>query len=209
MRGRYVRYSPRLAALICERIARGQTIHSVSLAAGLPSSTSMRKWLTLHPDFRDLYEAACDQRDYDDMRVRFLDAEASGRRTRYSTEIAERICRRIGAGQSMSDLRNARDLPASSTIYKWLGRHEDFRRMYGSACEQRADMLADEGMQIADAPSAEGGVPSRELLNWAKVRIAERKWRASKLAPRKYGLKPEPAEQAAPMSWEDALLELD
>ena len=209
MRRRCVRYSPRLAALICERIARGQTMNSLQLAAGLPSTTSMRQWLTRHPDFRDMYEAACDQRDYDEMRDRFVDAEATGRRTRYCRDMAERICRRIAAGQSMADLRKARDLPATSTIYNWLGRYEEFRRMYGTACEQRADMLADEVMEIADAPSAEGGTPSRELLNWAKVRIAERKWRASKLAPLKYGLKSSPPEQAAPMSWEDVLLELE
>ena len=106
----------------------------------------------------------------------------------------------------------SRDLPSTATIYHWLMRYPDFAQMYAAACEQRADLLAEEVMHIADAPgdaTSEAGVPSRELLNWAKVRIAERKWMASKLAPLKYALRPAAPDPAGPISHEDALLELE
>jgi hypothetical protein len=213
MRRRCVRYSPRLAALICARIANGMTMRGIELVNGMPSVTSMRKWLRTHEEFARMYEAACEQRDFDDMRARLLDASIAGRRTRYSTEIAEKICRRVEAGWSVRELSNARDLPACSTIYNWLGRYEDFRRMFASACELRADRLADEVMEIADAPSGltppKGEAPSREVLHWARLQIEARKWRASRLAPLKYGMKNLGADAPEPMSHEDALLELE
>lgn len=49
----------------------------------------------------------------------------------------------------------------------------------------------------------------RDTLGWAKLQIDTIKWRVSKLAPKKYGLKPvdsEPAERE--MTYEEALDEL-
>jgi hypothetical protein len=54
--------------------------------------------------------------------------------------------------------------------------------MYARAREERADLLAKEILEIADAPCAD-----QVAVQHARNRIDTRKWLASKLAPRKYG----------------------
>ena len=54
--------------------------------------------------------------------------------------------------------------------------------MYARAREERADLLAKEILEIADAPCKD-----TVEVQHARNRIDTRKWLASKLAPRKYG----------------------
>ena len=54
--------------------------------------------------------------------------------------------------------------------------------MYARAREERADLLAKEILEIADAPCKD----AVEVAH-ARNRLDTRKWLASKLAPRKYG----------------------
>jgi hypothetical protein len=54
--------------------------------------------------------------------------------------------------------------------------------MYARAREERADLLAKEILEIADAPCT-----NQVEVAHARNRLDTRKWLASKLAPRKYG----------------------
>jgi hypothetical protein len=69
-------------------------------------------------------------------------------------------------------------MPSRRTVYKWLGEHANFMHMYARAREERADLIADEIVTIADTDPD----PNR-----ARVRIDARKWWAAKVNPKKYG----------------------
>jgi hypothetical protein len=60
----------------------------------------------------------------------------------------------------------------------------DFLARYSRACEDRADTLADDIIEIVDA-AAEN--PTIEGVAAAKLRMEARKWIASKLRPQKWG----------------------
>jgi hypothetical protein len=69
-------------------------------------------------------------------------------------------------------------MPSRTTAYKWLGEHTFFANTYARAREERADLIDDEIVQIADTDPD----PNR-----ARVRIDARKWWAAKVNPKKYG----------------------
>ena len=141
------------------------------------------------------------------------------RPTTYTPRLAAKVCARIAEGESVRAIAQAAGMPASATIYLWLNGREDFRSMYAAACEERADALVEEMLAIADDASADWRPAGkdgqdrafdRENLARAKLRIETRRWRAARLAPRKYGDRFDQAGAApAPLSHEDALAELE
>lgn len=70
-------------------------------------------------------------------------------------------------------------MPDTSTVFRWLAKHEDFREQYARAREEQAETHADEIIDIAD--------DFADDPNSRRVRIDARKWIASKLKPKKYG----------------------
>ena len=74
----------------------------------------------------------------------------------------------------------------SRTIYKWLAESPEFSERYAHAREQQADFYADEIIEIADNCPPETGEVAK-----AKLKIDARKWKAARLAPKKYSEKTE------------------
>jgi len=103
----------------------------------------------------------------------------TGRPSDYTEELADLICEAVASGGALYRMCAERDdLPAERTIYQWLEKHPSFAQKYARARERQADRNADEIVDIADTEDD----PQR-----ARVRMDARKWRASKLAPKKYG----------------------
>lgn len=114
-----------------------------------------------------------------------------GRPTEYSLELAEIICTKIATqSKGIARICEAAGFPHPSTFYRWLAKEENgaFREMYARAKDQQADLLADEVLDIADNNryDREAFVGLNHIQR-DKVRIDARKWKASKLAPQKYG----------------------
>jgi P27 family predicted phage terminase small subunit len=108
-------------------------------------------------------------------------AAKRGRPSIYSQETADRICREIASGASLRAICAAPEMPHIDTVRKWLaGGHEEFLAQYVRAREEQADYYADEMVEIADTTDD----PQK-----ARLQIDARKWKASKLAPKKYGEK--------------------
>jgi hypothetical protein len=143
-----------------------------------------------------------------------------GRPSSYTPETASLICERIANGQSIREIAAADDMPAMSTIFRWLAAHEDFREQYVRAKEAQVEFLAEEMLDICDDGSNDwmertgkdgeslGWVLNGEAVQRSRVRIDTRKWLLSKLAPKKYGdaLK---LEGALTLRHEDALASLE
>ena len=107
-----------------------------------------------------------------------------GRPSLYSKDLAELICERIlernedDNPRSLRDVCQDNDMPSEKTVYKWLTAHVEFATMYTRAREMRANMVADDTIEIADTE------PDPQK---ARVRIDARKWWAGKTSPKKYG----------------------
>lgn len=232
MRGAYTPYSPEIADQVCELLAQGFSLNAVGRLEGMPAYSTLSSWKRSHAEFRAQYEAACARRPqpwpgprgaYGTRTEIALRRESrpapgpAGRPTAYDDEVAGEICRRVAAGAGTLELAAADDLPCLQSIYTWLGEKEDFRQRYNAACEQRAHLLADEVVAIADDASEDfipardglGAIPNLQAIRRAKLMMDARKWRVAKLAPRKYGWRPEPDPADEPLSHEDALWQLD
>jgi len=103
-----------------------------------------------------------------------------GRPSKFTDTLAAEICRRLAEGESLRAICNDDKMPGLTTVRKWLAAesNEEFRLQYARAREEQADFYADEMIEIAD---------TTDDPNKARLQIDARKWKASKLAPKKYG----------------------
>lgn len=105
--------------------------------------------------------------------------------------IADRICERLVEGESLRKVCLSDNMPAASTVFKWLASTEQFAEQYARAREAQADTLADEILDIADDGSndymGEDETYNGDAVQRSKLRVDARKWIAAKLKPKKYG----------------------
>jgi len=100
-----------------------------------------------------------------------------GRPTKYTPEIADKLCSLIAGGTSASRACNEIGVPMQ-TMYEWLRKHDEFRDNYARAREDQADTFADEMCDIAEYD---------EDVQRAKLKIDARKWVASRMKPKRWG----------------------
>ena len=124
-----------------------------------------------------------------------------GRPTKYSVEMVAAICERLGDGESLRSICSDDDMPATSTVCRWLAEHKEFQEQYARAREIQADALFDEILDIADDGRNDwmerknkdgesiGWQENGEALRRSQLRVDARKWMAGKLRPKKYGEK--------------------
>jgi hypothetical protein len=230
MRGRYAAYSPELAAKVVELTAQGLSLNEIARLDGMPASGTFLIWRQERPALEAAYLQACAARPgyrgpmWSGLPAHVTAPRKAARRTQrrgggsrwlYTPELADRICERLMAGASMKELGEDRRLPATMTLYAWLGSNQEFKDKYAAACEIRAEALADEAGAIADdasndlIPGPDGRlVPNHGAIHRARLMVDYRKWRCAKLNPTRYGLRPGPRTPEPEMSHEDALLEL-
>lgn len=114
---------------------------------------------------------------------------------KYDESVADQVCERIIGGESLLSISKDPQLPAQSTIYKWLLRVPEFAEKYARAREAQMEAMAEDILQIADDTGndtkyvGENGTPvaDNEWISRSKLRVDTRKWLMSKLAPKKYG----------------------
>jgi hypothetical protein len=58
MTGRPSDYTPEIADAICQRIIEGESLRSISKTEGMPSASTVCRWLGTHADFREQYARA-------------------------------------------------------------------------------------------------------------------------------------------------------
>jgi len=106
----------------------------------------------------------------------------AGRPSDFTKEIADDICELVSLGDNLNRICKADDMPAQSTVYKWLLEQAEFSEKYARARSTRADTRSD---RIDDYCRS---VLDGELEpNAAKVIIDAEKWQAGREAPRRYG----------------------
>lgn len=123
-----------------------------------------------------------------------------GRPSIYNKELADKICERIATSSDGLRVICGELKIATFSVLKWLGDKDkkEFSIQYARAREAQADLLADEIIEIADDSSGDEieietpeGVKAtkqdHEFAARSRLRVDARKWKASKLAPKKYG----------------------
>lgn len=99
-------------------------------------------------------------------------------RVTYSAALADEICKRISNGVSLRTICAAEGFPDRASVSRWLAEHEDFATKYACARDAQADEYFDRMQDVAE---------QHEDVNRAKLIVGTLQWRASKLAPKKYG----------------------
>jgi hypothetical protein len=118
--------------------------------------------------------------------------------TTYNEDIAQQICEQIATTtHGLNYICKINDgFPNPSTVYKWLNEQQLFSERYARAREIQADLLADEIIRIAKTPrkairtaTKEWGieVTTGDAVDRSRLMVDAYKWKASKLAPKKYG----------------------
>jgi len=119
-----------------------------------------------------------------------------GRPSRYTPELAAKLCERLAEGETLRSVCRDDAMPDKATILRWLAdkAKADFRDQYAHAREMQADALFDEALEIADDVSGDWStdkdgkkVLDHEHIQRSRLRVDTRKWAAGKLAPKRYG----------------------
>lgn len=102
----------------------------------------------------------------------------TGRPSIYTPAIGEEICARLADGESLVSICRDPDLPGLRTVMRWAAEDDAFGTEYARAREAQAEVMDDKIITTAD-----------EITDpaVARVQIDAYKWRAAKLAPKRYG----------------------
>lgn len=120
----------------------------------------------------------------------------TGRPTNYTEAIADEICERIVAGDSLASICREDNQPSYRAVMTWLTKHESFAQKYARARVDSADSVADEIKDIANRV-LNGQVDPQA----ARVAIDALKWDAGRKKPKVYGDRLELAgDQSAPLT---------
>lgn len=103
-----------------------------------------------------------------------------GRPSAYTEDLADMICDRIAEGESLRAICDDRDLPNWRTVFRWLENDASFASKYARAREFQAEVMDAKILAVAEKCTNETALADR-------VKIGAFQWRASKLAPKRYG----------------------
>ena len=116
-----------------------------------------------------------------------------GRPTKYTEELANEICELISTtDKGLNAICESLDIN-KATVFRWLNDNKEFCDKYARAREVQAEYLADQIIEIADDTANDykstenGEVVNSEAIARSRLRVDARKWKASKLAPKKFG----------------------
>jgi hypothetical protein len=109
----------------------------------------------------------------------------TGRPSLYSEELADLICEDLGNGKSLREICKAEGMPDRSTVLRWMQTNEAFATKCARTREgPQAEHVVDEIVEVE-----KGALAGTITSDIARVLISSKQWRASKLAPKKYGEK--------------------
>lgn len=119
---------------------------------------------------------------------------AAGRPTLYNEAIAQLICERVATHTtSLQKLcKMYDDMPNHDTVYAWRARYDEFSAMYFDALKIRANILAEEIVDLADDIETYSDADGVERVDSGMTRktdlqIKSRQWMVARLEPRRWG----------------------
>lgn len=115
-----------------------------------------------------------------------------GRPTEYTQDKADAICELIGMGYSMRKVCERADMPAMSTVFKWLREQGNFSKQYARATEERTESQHEEllgyGDDALEAVKTAGDPKlGSAMVSAIKMKSENLRWSMAKMKPKKYG----------------------
>lgn len=123
-------------------------------------------------------------------------ARKRGAPSKYDPALADEICERLAAGESLVSICDSDDrFPAETSVRRWaINDIDGFASKYAHAREMGMDALAERSLKVAEDGSRDytldaDGQPVfvTEHVQRSRLICDQIKWFASKMAPRKYG----------------------
>lgn len=112
-------------------------------------------------------------------------------------QIVNTICEKLVDGYSLRKVLKEIKSISASTFFDWIENDEVFQKQYARATDERAVLLFEEILDIADDATNDWMNKSSddttayslngENIQRSKLRIDSRKWQLSKMQPKKYG----------------------
>lgn len=102
---------------------------------------------------------------------------------KWTKSLIEKLCDEIASGRSIHEIcATEKWCPSEPSIYRQMAKDASFRSAINAARAAQQEREVEECIRMADMATPE---------DWqvVKLRIWARQWRASKLAPKKYGEK--------------------
>jgi len=120
-----------------------------------------------------------------------------GRPTEFTQELADEICERISAGETLIDICQDDHIPGRSSIFRWMNANKEFRDAYTQARIDQAQHWADEIVKISDDGRRDVIIDeetgqervNHDHIQRSRLRVDTRKFLMAKIAPRLYGEK--------------------
>jgi hypothetical protein len=205
-----VRYSREIADEVTDALMTGRPLSEICKDVGMPSNNTVSCWVA-------------EDRDGFAGRYRLARQIAHGRTGHipYSKEIEEIILGELRSGRTLTDICRDPDMPHIRSVQNWLAADRDgFRARYREAREDGCDIVVDEMVDIGDGRGDDWIVQTRgdgtaEVMldphrsSKARLRFDIRRWRVSKIAPRRYGDRAEPDGKTDSGGWADLLKAVD
>lgn len=106
----------------------------------------------------------------------------TGRPSKYSEELADRVCMEIAIGKSVHALCEGKGMPSPATIFAWLTKHPTFLDKYVRARKERTNARFERLDQVIQ--DLRNGIIDHKV---ARVEIDVIKWQLGKENANKYG----------------------
>jgi hypothetical protein len=185
------KYTPQLGALICARLAAGESLRAICRAdPSMPTEKTVWNWRRAHPSFAARMErvilqgrARARERQATLALLKRTRRSKTGRmawnrgRSCYSEALAWAICDRLLFGEPLYKVCRRPGMPSLGTVYGWLRTRPDFLLAYRRAKALAFSVVMDEAMEAAE-----------DALDQHEVARMERRGlrRCAQLAPTTY-----------------------
>lgn len=152
------------------------------------------------------------------LEVNMVSKKKMGRPTTYTLELAKEICDSIASSSKGTKklCKENQHWPCQDTLFVWLKSNPEFSEQYAQAKRCQIEVFIDEILEIADDSSQDevineqgGIICNSEFIARSRLRIDTRKWLASKLVPKTYGLQQKNSNEACPSLIERLVLKLE
>jgi len=116
-----------------------------------------------------------------------------GRPSKYSTEVANKICDLLSEGTPLRAICRLDDMPDWRTVYEWIERDEAFSGRVARAREHGVEAIAQDTLAMIDeepryVEDAKGGARiDPAYIQWTKLRTEQRMKLLSCWSPNRYG----------------------
>jgi hypothetical protein len=108
--------------------------------------------------------------------------------SKYSAKTFARLCERMAAGRSLSDVCRDPGMPHRSSVYAWIRNDPALEQQFREANDLRIEKLVDETIDLPDhALDGCASVSPADRIAHVKLQTQNRQWLAGRAARGKYG----------------------